>query len=233
MDFIVSLPPSNSYSNILVVVDRLTKGAHFIPLASPMTALSVARAFSKFVVKHHGIPQSIVSDRDSIFLSSYWKEVFKMQGTQLKHSTSYHPQTDGQSEVVNRCLQQYLKCFASSKPSQWSQYVHLAEIWYNSSFHSSIGMSPFEATFGHLRPPLFYHDNIVTTSKAATDYRDNHMVIIDTLRLNLEKARHRMKSQADKGRSDIQFAVGDDALVKLQKYRQNSLAQCCSAKLDR
>lgn len=153
MDFIVSLPPSGGYTNILVVADRLMKGAHFTPLVSLMTTISVAWAFSRNIVKHHGIPRSIVFDRDCIFLSSFWKEIFKIQGTLLKHSTLYHPQTDGQSKVVNRCLQQYLRCFASSKAAQWSQYIHLAEFWYNSTHHSSIGMSLFEATFG--QPPCF------------------------------------------------------------------------------
>lgn len=95
MDFIMSLPPSSGYTNILMVVDRLTKGAHFIPLLSPLIALTVARTFSKNVIKHHGVPHSIISDRDSIF---------KLQGTLLKHSTAYHPQMDGQTKVVNQCL---------------------------------------------------------------------------------------------------------------------------------
>lgn len=116
MDFIMSLPPSNGYTNILVMVDRLTKGTHFIPLISLMIALTVTRAFNKNMVKHHGVLCSIVSDRDCIFLSTFWKENFKLQGTLLKHSTLYHPQMDVQLEVVNRCLQQYLRCFAASKP---------------------------------------------------------------------------------------------------------------------
>lgn len=120
MDFIMSLPPSNGYTNILVVVDRITKDTHFIPLISPMTALVIARAFRKNVVKHHSVPCSIVSDWDHIFLSTFWKENFKLQGTLLKHSTLYHPQTNDQLEVVNRCLQQYLRYFAASKAVQRS-----------------------------------------------------------------------------------------------------------------
>lgn len=104
MDFIMALPPSSGYTNISVVVDRLTKGAHFIPLVSPMTAPTVAHAFSKNMIKHHGVPCSIISDRDRIFLNTFWKEIFKLQGTLLKHSTTYRPQMDGQSEAVNRCL---------------------------------------------------------------------------------------------------------------------------------
>ncbi|GKB46710.1 ty3-gypsy retrotransposon protein [Tanacetum coccineum] len=109
MDFITGLPAFRGITVILVVVDRLTKYAHFGALPTSFNASKVVEVFLDIVVKHHGIPKTIISDRDPIFVSSFWKQLFHFSGTQLSHSTAYHPQTDGQTEVVNRCLEQYLR----------------------------------------------------------------------------------------------------------------------------
>jgi hypothetical protein len=152
MDFIDGLPSSQGHDTIMVVVDRLSKYAHFVPLKHPYTALSVAKAFVANIVRLHGMPLSIVSDRDRVFLSNFWRSLFQLHDTALCYSSSYHPQSDGQTEVINRILEQYLRCYTYDNPKKWLEWLPWAEYSYNTSVHSSTKMSPFEAVYG-VSPP--------------------------------------------------------------------------------
>lgn len=127
LDFVEGLPVSKGYDVILVLVNRLTKYAYFVPLKHPFTEMIVAEVFVREVIKLHGFPETIVSDRDKVFLSHFCSALFKSQGTVLHKSTAYHPQSDGQTEVVHRCLEAYLRCFVGRKPSSWSQWLPWAE----------------------------------------------------------------------------------------------------------
>ena len=122
MDFVEGLPPSGAANAILVVVDKFSKFAHFIALKHPFTAKTVAQLFLDHIYCLHGLPTSIISDRDKIFTSQFWQALFKVAGTSLRLSSSYHPQTDGQTERVNQCLETFLRCFAHSCPSQWHRW---------------------------------------------------------------------------------------------------------------
>jgi hypothetical protein len=119
MDFVEGLPLSEGADVILIVVDHFTKYAHFVPLHHPYTTPTVARAFIDSIVKLHGMPHSITSDRDAIFMSNFWKLLFKSLGTKLQFTMAYHPQTDGQSERVNQCLEMFLRCMIQENPKQW------------------------------------------------------------------------------------------------------------------
>jgi hypothetical protein len=123
MDFIEGLPKYQGFSVIMVVVDRFTKYGHFISLSHPYTASQVAQAFFANVLKLHGMPTTMVSDRDRIFTRSFWRELFQLQGITLAFSSTYHPQSDGQTEALNKCVETYLRCYSASKPKNWSLWL--------------------------------------------------------------------------------------------------------------
>jgi transposase InsO family protein len=121
MDFIEGLPKSGTMDCILVVVDRFSKYGHFLAMAHPFSAAKVAKLFLDNVYKLHGMPDNIVSDRDRVFTSLFWQQLFTLSGTQLCMSSAYHPQSDGQTERVNQCIETYLRCFVHACPSKWYQ----------------------------------------------------------------------------------------------------------------
>lgn len=149
MDFIEGLPKSNSYEVLLVVIDRFRKYAHFIPMSHPYSALQVAQVYLNNVYKLHGLPQSIISDRDRVFIAKIWQELFRLSDTQLQMSSAYHPQSDGRTERLNQCVEAFLRCTVHSCPKAWSKWISLAEYWYNTTFQSAIGRTPFEVLYGH------------------------------------------------------------------------------------
>ena len=231
MDFIIGLPPSQAFTAIMVIVDRLSKFGHFIPMRYDFNNKQVANAFINNVVKLHGIPKSIVSDRDKIFMSSFWKQLWKLQGTTLAMSSTYHPQTDGQSEVLNKNLEMYLRCFSFNNPSQWSKLLPWAQYWYNTSQHSSIGMPPYKALYGRNPPTLIKyqldaHDS--PTVQANLLQRDK---VLEQVKLSLLRAQNYMKQYANKKGRSIDFQVGDLVLVKLQPNKQQMVAKRLNQKL--
>jgi hypothetical protein len=218
---------------ILVVVDRFSKAAHFGMLPTSFTAQKVADLFAHMVFKHHGMPRSMVSDRDAIFMSQFWQQLFRNCGTKLRMSSAYHPQSDGQTEVVNKALQQYLRCFVNTKPSLWGKFLHLAEWHYNTTIHSSTGYSPFQVVFGKPPPTLPAYIAGSSHLEALDTTLIDRDTILQTLRKKLEKAQEAMKFYADKKRLPHPFKVGDLVLVKLRPYRQTSVAGKRNHKLSK
>nr|GEV61137.1 hypothetical protein [Tanacetum cinerariifolium] len=135
-----------------LAVDMLTKYAHFIPLSHPFTFIEVAQEFLDTVNKLHGLPTFIVLNMDKVFLSNFWKELFKLLQVKLLISTAYHPYLDGQTEVVNRCLECYLRCMTGERTKEWKKWLSLAELWYISNFYTSIQTTSFEAVYGQSPP---------------------------------------------------------------------------------
>ncbi|GMJ02256.1 hypothetical protein HRI_003894800 [Hibiscus trionum] len=223
LDFITGLPRSNGKEAILVVVDRLTKYGHFFALPRSYDALSIAQVMVHGVIKLHGLPRSIVSDCDPIFLSAIWTELAKLQGTELNLSSAYHPQTDGQTEALNRCLEMYLRCMTGDEPQRWESYLSWAEFWYNTAFQASAGMTPFRALYGRDPPTLISYAEGGAVNPQVAAVLHNRDEILRQLKHNLHQAQLRMKNQADKKRREVELQVGDWVFVRLQPYRHLSL----------
>ncbi|WVZ71633.1 hypothetical protein U9M48_020200 [Paspalum notatum var. saurae] len=202
MDFIEGLPKSKNHDTILVVVDKLTKYAHFLPPTHPYTAFTVAQVFVNHIYKLHGMPKIIIST--GIKCS---QELFKLTDTTLNMSSSYHPQTDGQTERLNQCLETYLRCMVQACPSKWLSWLPLAEFWYNTTYHSALGYSPFEVLYGH--PPSHFGITVQDTC-SVTDLQQwlkERNQMLSLIQQHLLRAQQRMQHQADKHRSKGSFRL--------------------------
>ena len=206
-DFIEGVPKSDGVDTILVVVDRLTKFGHFISLKHPFTAATMAAKFVTEIVRLHGFLTSIVSDRDKIFISSFWRELFRLQHTQLLRSTAFHPQTDGQSEIVNKVVETYLQCFANEQPRRWAKWLHWAEFSYNNSPHVSTKMSPFQALYGRVPPHIVRMGHRQTPVDSLDQLLQERDAILEELQFNLLKAQHRMCQYANKKRREGKWNI--------------------------
>ena len=231
MDFIEGLPKAGGMNVIMVIVDRLSKYSYFITMRHPFNARQVAEVFIDRVVSRHGIPKSIISDRDKIFISNFWKEIFASMGTLLKRSTAFHPQTDGQTERVNRCVETYLRCFCNEQPTKWNKFIPWAELWYNTTFHASSRSNPFQIVYGRSPPPLLSYGNHKTPHNEVELMLKERDLALIALKENLNVAQNRMKKMADSKRRELKFKVGDEVYLKLRPYRQHSLARKRSEKL--
>jgi len=231
MDFVEGLPKSNDKDVILVVVDRFTKYAHFLSLSHPFTVQDVINLFIDNVFKLHGPPAVIVTDRDRIFTSNLWQALFKSMDIKLHLSSAYHPETDGQTERVNQCLENYLRCMCFATPKKWHSWLSLAEWWYNSSYHTSLNMTPFQALYGF--PPPMVAEVVLPdcADDKAKEILQNRQLAQQVIKDNLKKAQSRIKAQADKHRSERVLEVGDMVYLKIQPYRHTSLSLHRSLKL--
>ena len=200
LDWITDLPPSHYHDAILVVVDRLTKLALFIPTTKSMAAPDVASLFLQHVVRAHGLPDTLVSDRDPIFTSHFWRRLLELCGIQANRSTAFHPQTDGQTERLNSVLEQYLRIYTDYQQSDWASLLPLAEFSYNNSRHSATTITPFFANYGFhprmsLLPPA-----PASRTPAADSYVQQLREAQEILQRELLKSRKAMEFSANRHR---------------------------------
>ncbi|KAD4180494.1 hypothetical protein E3N88_29085 [Mikania micrantha] len=220
MDLITKLPKTRKgYDTIWVVVDRLTKSAHFLPIRESYSSEKMAETYVREVVSRHGVPVTIVSDRDTRFTSHFWRNFQEELGTKLLISTAYHPQTDGQSERTIQTLEDMLRACIIDFGGSWDDYLPLAEFSYNNSYHSSIGMPPYEMLYGRkCRTPVCWGEvgQRELANKKVVKVTNER---IDQIRAHLKAAQDRQKSYADKRRRPIEFQVGDFVLLKVSPWK--------------
>ena len=220
MDFITKLPKTaRGVDAIWVIVDRLTKSAHFLAISESSSAEKLAEIYVREVVSRHGVPISIVSDRDVRFTSRFWKKFHEELGTRLHFSTAYHPQTDGQSERTIQTLEDMLRACVLDFGGSWDAYLPLAEFSYNNSHHSSIGMPPFELLYGRrCRTPICWGE-VGQRVMGSTEIVLQTTEQIQQVRQRLLTAQSRQKSYADRRRSELEFQVGDFVLLKVSPWK--------------
>jgi hypothetical protein len=216
MDFIVGLPlTSKNHDSIWVIVDRLTKTAHFIAVHTTYTVKNYADIYLDRIVRLHGVPKTIVSDRGTQFVARFWEQLHETLGTKLIRSSAYHPQTDGQTERVNQIVEDMLRACIIHFDKSWDKSLALAEFSYNNSYQASLKMAPFEALYGRrCRTPLnwsqagerkFFGPDLVKEAEEK----------VKVIRENLRAAQMRQKSYHDKGKASGQYQVGEKVYLKV------------------
>ncbi|PKU70598.1 hypothetical protein MA16_Dca008715 [Dendrobium catenatum] len=221
LDFVLGLPRINKGNDsIMVVVDRFSKMAHFLSCKKTSNALHVAHLFFHQIVRLHGVPRSLTSDRDVKFISHFWRELWKRLGTDLNLSFAYHPQSDGQTEVVNRTLGSMLRCLVQDHPKQWEEMLSTAEFAYNSMVNRSTGKSPFSIVYTKI-PNLALNVVVLPKCKsgAAAKFTSHYTKMLEDVHTHLTNANMKYKAAADVHRRQQLFNVGDLVMVRLRRER--------------
>jgi hypothetical protein len=198
MDFIVGLPnTSQRHDSIWVIVDRLTKTAHFLPVHTTYNAKKYAEIYMDQIVRLHGVPKTIISDHGAQFIAQFWEQLQHALGTKLIRSSAYHPQIDGQTERVNQILEDMLRACVLQYEKNWDKCLSLAEFSYNNNYQTSLKMAPLEALYGRrCRTPLNWSqigERKIFGSDLVTEAEEK----VKTIQNNLKAAQSRQKSYAD------------------------------------
>jgi translation initiation factor IF-1 len=223
MDFVLGLPRTKrGRDSVFVFVDHFSKMTYFIPYHKTDNASYVADLFFNEVVRLHGVPNTIVSDRDAKFLSHFWRTLWPKLGTKLVFSTTCHPQTDGQMEVVNRTLSTILRAVLKDNLRLWEECLPHIEFAYNKSIHSTIKLSPFMVIYGfNPRAPI----NLLPLPPSkimnldVTQRSEFILKLHKTTKLQIEKMNERYRIAASKGRKEVKLEPGDLVQVHLRKDR--------------
>ncbi|GKA64570.1 putative reverse transcriptase domain-containing protein [Tanacetum coccineum] len=216
MDFITKLPRSSQgFDTIWVIVDRLTKSAHFLPIRENDPLDRLARLYLNRIVARHGIPASIICDRDERFTSNFWRSFQKALGTDISMSNAYHSETDGQSERTIQTLKDMLRACVIDFSKGWVKHLSLAEFSYNNSYHASIKAAPYEALYGRkCRSPVCWAE-VGEAQLADPELIHETTEKIILIKQRMQAAQDRQKSYADQKQKPMEFKVGDRVMLKV------------------
>ena len=216
MEFVTYLPRMpRRYDTVWVIVDRLTKLAHFLAVWMTFTLEEFCRLYIREIVRLHGVPVSIVSDRDPRFTAYFWKSFQKAMGTRLTMSIAFHPQTDGQSERTIQVLEDMLRACVLDHKGSWEEHLPLVEFVYNNNYQASIQMAPYEALYGRPCRSLIYWTEVGESSITGLDLVRDTSEKVSLIRQRLLTAQSRQKSYADVRRRPLDFEVGDHVFLKV------------------
>ena len=216
MDFITGFPRTKRGNNaIFVVIDCLSKVAHFLPVQESITASQLADLYISRIVSLHGVPLEINSDRGSLFTSHFWESFQTAMGTHLSFSTAFHPQSSGQVERVNQILEDMLRACVISFGMDWEKCLPFAEFAYNNSYQSSLKKAPFEVLYGRrCRTPLNWSET-GERQFFGPDMIQEAEEQVRIIRENLKTAQSRQKSQYDRHHKDMTYEIGDQAYLRV------------------
>lgn len=212
----------------MVVVEKFSKTSHFIPVKSTYKTLEIVYIFVKEIFHRHGIPKTVISNRDVKFTSTFWKNIFLGLGTQVQFSTAYHPQMDGPIERVNQVLVDMLRMFVMQQPHKWQDYLHLVEFSYNNGHHESLGMSPFKVLYGRkCRVPIQWN-NPFNKFAVGPDMLAEMEETVRKFRQNLRATQDRQKMYADKKNTYREFQPGYHVYLRVKPQKSSLQWQGCA-----
>jgi len=218
-DFITKLPLAQGYDSILVVVDRFTKMAHFIPTTEKTSTEGLAQLFRDNIWKLHGLLDSIISDRGPQFAAGIMKELNQMLGIDTKLSTAFYPQTNRQTERINQELEQYLRMFIDNRQEQWPEWLGTAEFVYNNKVHTGTKVSPFQANHRQ-NPRMGFKLRKKGRYKGAERFAERMKKVQEEAKAALQKAQEDMKRYADRERGEVEeYRVGDLVLLSTKDLK--------------
>ncbi|GJW26866.1 putative reverse transcriptase domain-containing protein [Tanacetum coccineum] len=220
MDFVTKLPKTSSgHDTIWVIMDRLSKSAHFLPMHEDYKMERLARLYLNEIVARYGVPISIVSNHDCHFTLRFWQSMQEALGTRLNMSTGYHPQTDGQSERTIQTLEDMLRACVLDFRGSWDVHLPLVEFSYNNSYHSSVRCAPFKALYGRKCRSISMWAEVGEGQLIGPELVKETTEKISQIKDRLKASRDHQKSYADKRRKPLEFSIGDYVLLKVSPWK--------------